>query len=771
MTLYAVDYLLYMSIPKESSSGLFTLDIDGMTCASCVGRVEKALTKIPGVEAASVNLATEQARVRLNASSLSKIDDVIAAVKKTGYDAHLSSPHQSAQPNSSQSFWGTDGLGRVLLSFILSAPLFLPMLLMPLGIHWTLSPIWQLLLASPVQFFLGWRFYKSGFKALLSGVGNMDLLVALGTSAAFGLSVYEMIANPHASHELYFEGSAVIICMVLLGKWLEARAKKQTSEAIRALQKLWPEHAKVLDTNIVIEDGVALDQYRDLPLEHVFPGDRILVLPGERIPVDGLILLGSSHIDESLLTGESAPLKKSINAKVIGGSLNGEGVLVIETKAVGVESVLSKIISLVEDTQTQKAPIQKLVDQVSAIFVPSVIVIAIITGIANWLYLDSAAIGILRAVSVLVIACPCALGLATPAAIMAGTGIAARFGILIKDPQVLELAHRLNIVAFDKTGTLTLGKPSLLELIPFEQSGPASDQDAILASAAGLQLGSEHPLAKALLEAAKQKAISPISPTDSKATPGVGISGKPSSGPWVGQNLALQSLASLEQNPHYKLILEKVQPCFQNGQTVSILMNEITSSPLAILGFGDELKINAQAAIASLKKMHIHTVMLSGDNTAAATRVAQSIGIDEVYGQILPSNKADIIRKLQSSALDRKRQWVAMVGDGINDAPALVAADVGMAMSTGTDVAMQAAGITLMRGDPSLVADAIDISKRTWKKIQQNLFWAFVFNSTGIPLAAFGYLSPMLAGSAMALSSFCVLSNALLLKRWRPSQR
>ena len=760
-----------MSLPIETHSELFTLDIGGMTCASCVGRVEKALSKIPGVEAASVNLATEQARVRLNISSSSKIEDVITAVKKTGYDAHLSSPHLSVQVKPSQSFWGSDGLGRVLLGFILSAPLFLPMLLMPFGIHWSLSPVWQLLLASPVQFVLGWRFYKSGFKALISGVGNMDLLVALGTSAAYGLSVYQMIASPHASHELYFEGSTVIICMVLLGKWLEARAKQQTSEAIHALQKLWPEHAKVLDPNIVIQDGVALDQYRDLPLEHVFPRDRVLVLPGERIPVDGLILQGSSHVDESLLTGESAPLKKSINAKVIGGSLNGEGALVIEAQAVGVESVLSKIISLVEDTQTQKAPIQKLVDQVSAVFVPSVLVIAIITGIANWLYLDSAAIGILRAVSVLVIACPCALGLATPAAIMAGTGIAARFGILIKDPQVLELAHRLNIVAFDKTGTLTIGKPSLLNLIPFDEMPNQANQDAILASAAGLQLGSEHPLAKALLEAAKQNGVSPISPTESKAIPGVGISGKPSSGLWDGQNLCLQSLASLEHNPNYKLILEKAQPCFEAGQTVSVLMNELTSSPIAIFGFGDELKNNAHAAIDSLKQMHIRAVMLSGDNTAAATRVGLSIGINEVFAQILPSNKADIIRKLQSSGVDGKRQWVAMVGDGINDAPALVAADVGMAMSTGTDVAMQAAGITLMRGDPTLVADAIDISKRTWKKIQQNLFWAFLFNSTGIPLAALGYLSPMLAGSAMALSSFCVLSNALLLKRWRPSQR
>ena len=755
-----------MAATKEIHSELFTLDIGGMTCASCVSRVEKAIEHIPGVEAASVNLATEQAKIRLQLDSGVTVDAVIAAVQKTGYEAKLSSPHKNTQPNQAHSFWGADGLGRVLLGFSLSAPLFLPMFLMPFGIHWALSPKWQLLLATPVQFFLGWRFYKAGFRSLMSGTGNMDLLIALGTSAAYGLSVYQLIASPHAVHELYFEASAVIICMVLLGKWLEARAKQQTSEAIRALQKLWPEHAKVLKPSIAIAEGSPLDQYRDLPLEQVFPKDRVLALPGERIPVDGLILLGSSHVDESLLTGESAPIKKSPDSKVIGGSLNGEGVLVIEVQAVGIESVLSQIIALVEDAQTQKAPIQKLVDQVSAVFVPSVIVIAIITGLANWLYLDSASIAILRAVSVMVIACPCALGLATPAAIMAGTGIAARFGILIKDPQVLELAHRLNIVAFDKTGTLTLGKPRLLNIISLANS---ADADAILTSAAGLQLGSEHPLAKALLDAAKQKGICPIPPSESKALPGIGISGKPSAGPWMGQNLCLQSVVSLSSNTHYADIIEKAQACFDAGQTVSVLMNESTSLPLAILAFGDELKSNAKAAITSLHQLHIRTVMLSGDNTAAANRVGQLIGIDEVFAQIMPNSKADMIRKLQSSPKDGERQWVAMVGDGINDAPALATADVGMAMSTGTDVAMQAAGITLMRGDPTLVADAIDISKRTWTKIQQNLFWAFIFNATGIPLAALGYLSPMLAGSAMALSSFCVLSNALLLKRWRPS--
>lgn len=755
-----------MDPQKSANADFYTLDIGGMTCASCVSRVEKALGKVPGVEGVTVNLATEQARVRLTKGAVAGIEDLIGAIQKTGYEASLSNPKGPHSEKPQKAFWAADGLGRVLLGFTLSAPLILPMLLMPFGIHWSLSPLWQLALATPVQFVLGWRFYKAGFKSLLAGVGNMDLLVALGTSSAYGLSIYLMLTSSHAQHELYFEGAAVIICMVLLGKWLEARAKHQTSEAIRALQRLWPEQAKVLNPELAVDAQLVLDQYRNLPLDQVLPKDHVLVLPGERIPVDGIILLGSSHVDESLLTGESEPIKKQLGSKVIGGALNGEGVLVIEAQAVGIESLLSKIITLVEEAQTQKAPIQKLVDQVSAIFVPSVIVIALLTALGNWLYFDSASLAILRAVSVLVIACPCALGLATPAAIMAGTGVAARFGILIKDPQVLEQAHRLNVVAFDKTGTLTLGHPKLIAITPLV---PISESE-ILGAAAGLQLGSEHPLAKALLSAAQEKHIPPIASSAHQALPGIGIEGVPSSGPWQDQRISLQSIASLENHPQYQDLLTKAQTGFAAGHTISVLLSkanpEMPPIPIALCAFGDAIKPHTKEAIANLHALHIQTVMLSGDNTAAANRVAQSLGIDEVFAQIMPGDKANIIRQLQNAHNPEQRRWVAMVGDGVNDAPALAAADVGMAMSTGTDVAMQAAGITLMHGDPNLVADAIDISKRTWNKIRQNLFWAFIFNATGIPLAALGYLSPMLAGSAMALSSFCVLSNALLLKRW-----
>ena len=751
----------------NSNINFHTVDIEGMTCASCVSRIEQALEKIPDIEKASVNLATEQARIRIRVGSSLSIEEVIKAIQKTGYDAHPHSALQSLNRTNSPT-WNADGRISVILSFLFSAPLIAPMLLMPFGIHWSLNGWWQLLLATPVQFILGWRFYRAGYKALLSGTGNMDLLIAIGTSAAYGLSLYLLLTNP-SSHiqEFYFEGAAVIISMVLLGKWLEARAKKQTSEAIRVLQKLWPQEAKVLDANQAV-DSFQSAHYQTIPIEELLPGDRVIVFPGERIPVDGVILSGTSHVDESLLTGESNPIKKVVQSNVIGGSMNGDGVLLIEAQAVGIDSVLSKIILLVEEAQTQKAPIQKLVDQISAYFVPAILVIAVITGIANWLFLDSIATAILRSVSVLVIACPCALGLATPAAIMAGTGMAARFGILIKDPQVLELAHRINVVAFDKTGTLTIGEPRLLEIIPLSNQMEIAQ---ILAAAAGLQLGSEHPLAKAVINDANTKGISPTSVTDSKAITGIGIEAKMMDGLWKDHVLVLQSVESLRSETAFEVIKNQVNSILTTGHTVSVLRIKDSSTFIAAFLFGDEIKKNAKAVISALHQLHVKTAMISGDHLAAATVVGKSIGIDEIYAPVMPGNKAKIIQDLKSSANDQNRRWVAMVGDGINDAPALASADVGMAMATGTDVAIQSAGITLMHGDLALVPSALDISKRTWNKIQQNLFWAFIFNTAGIPLAATGYLSPMIAGSAMALSSIFVLSNALLLKSWSPNQK
>ena len=747
----------------QTTSNFYSLDIGGMTCASCVGRVEKAISKLPGVEGVSVNLATEQANVRLSKGVEVKLQDIIRAVEKTGYEAKLSSPRGKSKDQKNHSSWSMNGLSNVLISMCLSIPLVIPMILMPFGIYWSLSPWWQLALATPIQFILGWRFYSAGFKSLLGGTGNMDLLIAIGTSSAYGLSLYLMLTQSHV-HELYFEGSAVIITMVLLGKWLEARAKKQTSAAIRALQNLWPENAKVLHQT-ENESHPNFNDFQVLPLEQVLPGDQIIVLPGERIPVDGQIGFGQSHADESLITGESEPVKKGLGDLVIGGSMNGEGSLIVKAQAIGVESVLSKIITLVEQAQTQKAPIQKLVDTISAIFVPTVIIIAIITGLTNWYFLDSISIAILRAVSVLVIACPCALGLATPAAIMAGTGVAARHGILIKDPQVLEFAHRLNIVAFDKTGTLTIGHPQLINVIPLSDHVNTSD---MIASVAALQMGSEHPLAKAIINTAKTQEIMPFETTSSQAIVGVGIEGTIINGPWSGKLLRLQSLSSLENSKDYPIIKDRVLDGLNAGHTISILLCPDLDNPyIAAFVFGDEVKTNAKAVIEALHQLGIQTAMISGDNSFAANRVGKLLGIDQIFSQVLPSKKSQIIDQLQIASHQNSKNWVAMIGDGINDAPALAKADVGMAMSTGTDVAIQSAGITLMRGDLSLVPNAIDISRKTWQKIQQNLFWAFLFNTAGIPLAALGYLSPMVAGSAMALSSFCVLSNALLLKGWQ----
>ncbi len=738
----------------SNTSNFCTLDIQGMTCASCVSRVENALKKIPGVEAATVNLATEQAKIRFQESATTSTQELIGAVKKAGYEASKTIPHHGHLQDQRNNFWGSEGLGRVIFSFALSIPLVIPMVLMLFGIHLEVPSKIQLYLAIPVQVILGWRFYRNGFKALIGGSGNMDLLVALGTSSAFLLSLYLMQQDQH--HELYFESSAVVISMVLLGKWLELNAKFKTSAAIRALQKLWPENAHVLNIN---------DEVRHIPSIELLPGDRVKVFPGERIPVDGIILSGISHIDESLMTGESNPVLKKVGGLVIGGSMNGDGLLMIQAQAIGEESTLAKMIQLVEDAQTQKAPIQKLVDQISAIFVPTVFVIAILTALLNWYLLDSVSEAILRAVAVMVIACPCALGLATPAAIMAGTGVAARFGILIKDSQVLEIAHRLNVIAFDKTGTLTKGQPELLKTIFLNNNKNLLNND-LLELAGGLQLGSEHPIAKAFIHYLEDSHIQPRALKDIKAIAGIGIEGEIIDGPLHGKIIRLQSVQSLSLAPYYINLQNQVSPLMEDGLTISILT--IESTPLAIFGLGDEIKHESKAVISRLKEMGITTVMLSGDNKMSAESIGRKINIDQIYAQVLPIDKVAHIKQLQFNE-DHQRVWVAMVGDGVNDAPSLVEADVGIAMGTGTEVAMQAASITLMRGDLNLVSGAIEISKKTWHKIQQNLFWAFFFNIFGIPLAALGFLSPMVAGSAMALSSFFVLSNALLLSRWKPS--
>jgi Cu+-exporting ATPase len=579
----------------------------------------------------------------------------------------------------------------------------------------------------------------------------MDLLVALGTSAAYGLSLYLLLrhAGPGAPH-LYFEASATVVTLVLLGKWLEARAKRQTTDAIRALNALRPTAARVL------VDGV--EQSR--PIERVAVGDLVVVRPGERIPVDGVVVDGSGHVDESLITGESLPVAKAPGDSVTGGAINAEGLLRVRTCAIGSETMLARIIRMVESAQAGKAPIQRLVDRVSAVFVPVVLGIAAAT-FGGWLVAGAAVEpALINAVAVLVIACPCALGLATPTAIMVGTGVAARHGILIKDAEALEIAHGVTTVAFDKTGTLTEGRPALTAIEPAR----GTDRAQLLGIAAALQSGSSHPLAQAVLDAARRDGIDVAPALEARALPGRGVEANVG-----GDAFALGSTRLLrESGADAGALGERADALEREGRTVSWLIRRAREGNegarvVGLLAFGDTIKPGARSAVAALQALGLRTVMLTGDNAGAAHAVAAQLGIDDVRAEVLPGDKAAAVAALRSGG-----GQVAMVGDGINDAPALAAADVGIAMSTGTDVAMEAAGITLMRGDPRLVADALDVSRRTVAKIKQGLFWAFAYNLLGIPLAAFGLLSPMFAGAAMAFSSVSVVGNALLLRRWRP---
>ena len=746
------------------------IGIGGMTCASCVARVERAIGKLTDVKEVSVNLATESARVTWKTSDTAAPHPqeqqarLRRAVRDAGYEP-LAAEHLEQAPAGAWS-----GFGPVAWGLLFCAPLVLPMLGDALGQHWMLSAVWQFLLATPVQFILGARFYKAGWHALLSGSGNMDLLVAIGTSAGWLLSMWLWLTAPHGHMvHLYFEGSAVVITLVLLGKWLEARAKRQTTDAIRALHALRPEKARVITPDGELE----------IPIEELLVNDRMVVLPGERFAADGVVLEGQTQVDEAMLTGEPLPVHKSAGSRVTGGSINGEGRLLVTVSATGTATVLANIIRLVEDAQAAKAPLQRLVDQVSAVFVPVVMVLALITYLAWWFSGHSVEVSLIHSVAVLVIACPCALGLATPAAIMAGTGVAAKHGILIKDAQALEIAHQVDTVAFDKTGTLTVGQPRLISLTPVavgETSLPESDAQ-ILLLAASLQSGSEHPLAQAVVQAAKAQGLTFSTPENVKAVPGFG-----SEGFVQGRNLLLGSLRWMEALAVPSGNWQSQAAALQlQGATVSVLAQrtEAGVSPLAVLAFGDEPKPGVQAALSLLRQRGLRLVMISGDNQGAAQAMAVRLGLrpEEVFADVMPGDKAALVKKLQQNISESqgKPHVVAFVGDGINDAPALAAADVGLAMANlnadgqrgGTDVAMQAAGITLMRGDVALVAGALDISARTVSKIRQNLFWAFAYNAAGIPLAALGYLSPVVAGAAMALSSVSVMTNALLLKRWK----
>jgi P-type Cu+ transporter len=713
--------------------------VEGMTCASCVARVEKALRKVPGVSSASVNLATEKATIHALPSV--PVSALKAAIEKAGYAAKELQARKP-EPAHRLPLWWPVAAGAAL-----TLPLVAPMLLALFGIDWMLSGWAQLALATPVQFWLGWRFYKAGWRAMLAKTGNMDLLVSLGTSAAYGLSVYLLLKHSgHGMPHLYFEASAAVITLVLLGKWLEHRAKRQTADAIRALNALRPTTARVRRGGEEI----------DVPVEQVIVGDIVVIRPGDRVAVDGEIIEGRSHIDESLITGESLPVAKAVGDKVTGGAINAEGALAVRTTAIGAETTLARIIRMVESAQAAKAPIQRIVDRVSAVFVPAVLAIALATFLGWVAFTGDWEHALINAVAVLVIACPCALGLATPTAIMAGTGVAARHGILIKDAEALEVAHAVTVVAFDKTGTLTEGKPSLAAVA----AAVGTTRDEVLSMAAALQRSSSHPLALAVLDRAREQRLPALDADDARALPGRGVEGTVQ-----GRKLALGSTRMLHEHGLNEGRLQgDAQRLQAQGKTVSWLVESEGNGwrLLGLLAFCDTIKGTAAAAVARLHRLGIKTVMLTGDNRGAAEAVARELGIDEVRAEVLPGDKAAAVKALRDAGA-----VVAFVGDGLNDGPALAAASVSFAMAGGADVATETAGITLMRGDPRLVADSLDISRRTYSKIKQGLFWAFAYNVLGIPLAALGLLNPVIAGAAMAFSSVSVVLNALTLRRWR----
>ncbi len=707
--------------------------IAGMTCAACSARLEKVLNRQPGMQA-NVNLAAERARVRLAGAADEAA--VIAAVARAGFTASLVDKETRAREKARRAADYRRETRRFWIAVALTLPLLGQMLFM-LGDthHHPELPRWlQLMLATPVQFWIGWRFYDGTYKALRGGGANMDVLVALGTSMAWGFSALVTLFG--LDQHVYFEAGAAVITLVLLGKLLEARAKARTSEAIEALIRLQPKTARIE------RDG----QWVEIAVDALMPGDIFMVRPGESVPVDGEVVDGASSVNEAMLTGESMPVGKAAGDKVFAATANGQGALRCRATGVGEQTLLAGIIRLVGEAQGSKAPVQRLADRISAVFVPVVCAIALATFAGWWLYAGDFAGALVNAVAVLVIACPCALGLATPTAIMVGTGQGARAGILVKNVEALERAEKIAVLALDKTGTLTKGEPQVTDVVPL-----AAGADEALRLAAALEQGSEHPLARAVL--ARAAAVDLQKVANFSATPGQGVAGEVD-----GRRLRLGApeWLGLAGDP----VVAGLQ---RQGKTVVVL--EENGAALALLAIADALRPTSRVAVERLRARGIRVVMLTGDNAATAAAIAQEAGIDEFRAGILPGAKAAAVAELKTGGL------AAMVGDGINDAPALAAADVSFAIGAGSDAAVEAADLTLIRSDLCGVDDAIDLSRATLGKIRQNLFFAFIYNVLGIPLAALGMLNPVVAGAAMAMSSVSVVSNSLLLKRWRPRGR
>jgi len=716
------------------------LGVEGMTCAACATRLEKVLNRIDGVEAA-VNLASERARVRYQPGRV-ETAQVLDAIAKAGFTGRMLDDRSREEEKERKLALYRAELKRFWIAAALTLPLVAQMATMfdadaLAGHHQDMLPRWlQLLLATPVQFWIGWRFYDGGWKALRGGGANMDVLVALGTSAAYFFSLVVTLGNLHAL-PVYFEASAAVITLVLLGKLLEARAKARTTAAIEALVRLQPKTARVERDGQLVEIDAAL----------LMPGDVFIVRPGENVPVDGEVIEGASSVNEAMLTGESMPVAKHPADRVFAATANSEGMLRCRATGVGEHTLLAGIIRMVAEAQGSKAPVQRLADRISAIFVPTVCLIALLTFAAWWWFGGVFSDALVNAVAVLVIACPCALGLATPTAIMVGTGQGARAGILVKSAEALERAEKTRVLAIDKTGTLTRGEPEVIDVVPL-----AVSPDEALTLAAGLEQGSEHPLAKAVLRLAQARGLAVPSVRDFAAIPGAGVQGTIN-----GRNLRL---GAPDWFPDISLPLDQVTALQGEGKTVVVLAEG--NAVLAMLAIADPLRESSPAAVVRLKAMGVRVVMLTGDNPVTAAAIARLAGIEDFRAGISPAGKADAVNALKSGGT-----VVAMVGDGINDAPALAAADVSFAMGAGSEAAIEVADVTLMRGDLHGVADAILLSRATLSKIRQNLFWAFIYNLLGIPLAALGWLNPVVAGAAMAMSSVSVVSNSLLLKRWK----
>lgn len=748
-----VEKLGFIMIKEEGvKESRVDLAIKGMTCAACAARIEKKIGKQSGIIKASVNLATQKASVEFNSAEI-KVTDIIKTVRSLGYDAEkVEDAARDREKELREKEIRTLKI-TLVFSITLSSPLLLAMVLMMsrLEAPWLAilhNSYFQLAMATPIQFIIGFRFYKHAFYALRAKSANMDVLIAMGTSSAYFFSLYNVFfqtAKEGVMKDLYFEAAAVIITLILLGKYLEAVAKGKTSEAIKKLVGMQAKTARI------IRDGVE----GDISIEEVEIGDIVIVKPGEKVPVDGRIIKGNSSIDESMITGESLPVEKKTGDFVIGATINRYGTFLFETTKVGKDTALSQIIKMVEDAQGSKAPIQKIADQVSGIFVPVVIGIAFLTFVIWYFSVGELTRAVVSTVAVLVIACPCALGLATPTAIMVGIGKGAENGILIKGGEHLETAYKLNAVVLDKTGTITKGRPEVTDIIPIE----GFDKNDLLKIAASVEKYSEHPLGQAIFEKGKKIFGHISSPGKFEAIPGKGVMAEVDGNVfYIGTRKLLDEKGVNIGN--FESIIARLE---DEGKTVMLMSKN--NAVQAVIAVADTLKENSKEAIEDLQRMGIEVYMITGDNQRTANAIARQTGIENVLAEVLPGNKAEEVEKLKV-----KGKVVAMVGDGINDAPALAIADIGMAIGTGADVALEAADITLMRGDLGTIPSAIRLSRKTMNKIKQNLFWAFFYNIIGIPIAALGFLNPMIAGGAMAFSSVSVVANSLSLKSFNPNQ-